>query len=129
MKEPEIKQLEKRISILEKYREQDKNQIHSLDTSLQVFINEMKNISQELKNIVKSFKETLSRTTENQQKEILYLQEKNDKLEAKVEKLDNKIEQETVVANANKWKSITSYTLTAILGSIITFILVKIGLK
>ena len=51
----EIKRLEKRVSVLEEYREKDKSQLHQLDTSLQVFINEMKNISDELKTIVSNF--------------------------------------------------------------------------
>lgn len=37
----------------------------------------------------------------------------------------NLIEQEP----ANKWKNITSYILTAIVGAIVTYVLVKIGLK
>ncbi len=49
--------------------------------------------------------------------------------EKKVEKLDAKIEQETVVANSEKWKKVTSYILTAVIGAIITFVLVKIGIK
>ena len=42
--------------------------------------------------------------------------------------LDNKVEQETVVADAEKWKKIVSYVLTAVVGAIITFILAKIGI-
>ncbi len=124
----EIKRLEKRISLLEEYREKDKNQLHALDTSLQVFINEMKNISEDLKTVVSNFKEAIMRSTNAQEKEINLLKERNEKLEKKVEKLDSKIEQETVVANSEKWKKITSYVVTAILGAIITFVLAKIGI-
>ena len=54
--EKQIKNLEDRVSKLEHYRENDKNQLHKLDTSLQVFINEMKNISEDLKTVVSNFK-------------------------------------------------------------------------
>lgn len=125
----EMKRLEKRISILEEYREKDKSQLHQLDTSLQVFINEMKNISSELQTVVANFKEAIIRSTNAQEKELLALKEKVIETEKKVEKLDAKVEQETVVANADKWKNISKYVLTAILGIIIAYIFMQLGLK
>lgn len=127
--EKQIKNLEDRVSKLEQYRENDKNQLHKLDTSLQVFINEMKNISEDLKTVVSNFKEAIIRSTNAQEKEIEMLKERNDKLEKRVEVLDTKLEQETVIADAEKWKKVTSYILTALIGAIITFVLAKIGLK
>lgn len=127
--EKQIKNLEDRVSKLEQYRENDKNQLHKLDTSLQVFINEMKNISEDLKTVVSNFKEAIIRSTNAQEKEIEMLKERNDKLEKRVEVLDTKLEQETVIADAEKWKKVTSYILTALIGTIITFVLAKIGLK
>lgn len=125
----EIKRLKERVSVLEEYREKDKSQIHQLDTSLQVFINEMKNISDELKTIVSNFKEAIIRSTNAQEKELISLKEKVMETEKKVEKLDAKIEQETVVANSEKWKKVTSYILTAVIGAIIAFVLAAIGIK
>lgn len=125
----EIKRLKERVSVLEEYREKDKSQIHQLDTSLQVFINEMKNISDELKTIVSNFKEAIIRSTNAQEKELISLKEKVMETEKKVEKLDAKIEQETVVANSEKWKKVTSYILTAVIGAIIVFVLAAIGIK
>lgn len=125
----EIKRLKERVSLLEEYREKDKSQIHQLDTSLQVFINEMKNISDELKTIVSNFKEAIIRSTNAQEKELISLKEKVMETEKKVEKLDAKIEQETVVANSEKWKKVTSYILTAVIGAIIAFVLAAIGIK
>lgn len=125
----EIKRLKERVSVLEEYREKDKSQIHQLDTSLHVFINEMKNISDELKTIVSNFKEAIIRSTNAQEKDINFLKERYDSLEKKLSALDNKVEQETVVANAEKWKKVTSYILTAIIGAIIAFVLAVIGIK
>lgn len=125
----EIKRLEKRITVLEEYREKDKSQLHQLDTSLQVFINEMKNISQELQTVVTNFKEAIIRSTNAQEKELLSLKEKVMENEKKLEKLDAKVEQETVVANSDKWKKATSYIVTAILSAIVSLVLIKIGLS
>lgn len=125
----EIKRLEERVAILENHRENDKNQLYELDKSLSVFINEMKNISNELQTIVSNFKEAIIRSTNAQEKELLSLKEKVIETEKKVEKLDAKVEQETVVANADKWKNISKYVLTTVLGIIIAYIFMKLGLK
>ena len=125
----DIKKLEKRVTKLEELREKDKSELHTLDTSLQVFISEMKNISEDLKGVVSNFKEAIIRSTNSMEKEIIDLKEKNEKLEKKVEILDVKIEQETVVADAEKWKKIVSYVCTAVVGAIVAFILAKIGIS
>lgn len=124
----EIAELKRRVNILEQYREKDKTELHQLDKSLQVFINEMKNISDDLKTVVSNFKEAVIRSTNATQKDINVLKERYDKLEKRLGNLDTKLEQETVVANSEKWKKITSYVITAILGAIIPFILAKIGI-
>lgn len=123
-----VTELDRRVTLLEQYREKDKSELHQLDTSLQVFINEMKNISEDLKTIVSNSKEAVMRSTAATEKEISILKEQLSKLEKQYNVLDNKVEQETVVANAEKWKKIVSYVLTAVVGAVITFILAKIGI-
>ena len=127
--ETEVENLKRRVTLLEQYREKDKSELHQLDTSLQVFISEMKNISEDLKNVVSNFKEAIIRSTNAQEKEIVALKEQFNKLERQYVALDNKLEQETVVANAEKWKKIVSYVGTAIVGAIIAFVLAKIGIN
>lgn len=124
-----IKSLEERIEKLEQYREKDKTQLYELDKSLSVFINEMKNISDELKTIVANFKEAIIRSTNAQEKELQVLKEKVTEQDKKIKELDVKVEQETVVANAEKWKKITSYIATAVVGAVVAFILAKIGIS
>ncbi len=123
-----VTELDRRVTLLEQYREKDKSELHQLDTSLKVFINEMKNISEDLKTIVSNSKEAVMRSTAATEKEINVLKEQLIKLEKQYTALDNKVEQETVVANAEKWKKIVSYVLTAVVGAVITFILAKIGI-
>ena len=125
----EIAELKRRVTILEQYREKDKSELHQLDKSLQVFINEMKNISDDLKTVVSNFKEAVVRSTNATQKDLNALKEQYDDLEKKFSALDNKVEQETVVADAEKWKKIVSYVGTAVVGAIVAFILAKIGIK
>ena len=124
-----VENLKRRVTLLEQYREKDKSELHQLDTSLQVFISEMKNISEDLKNVVSNFKEAIIRSTNAQEKEIVALKEQFSKLEKQYVALDNKLEQETVIANAEKWKKIVSYVGTAIVGAIIAFVLAKIGIN
>lgn len=125
----EIIELKRRVATLEEYREKDKSELHQLDKSLQVFINEMKNISDDLKTVVSNFKEAVIRSTNATQKDLSLLKEQYDNLEKKFSVLDNKVEQETVVADAKKWKKIVSYVCTAVVGAIVAFILAKIGIK
>ncbi len=125
----EIAELKRRVTILEQYREKDKSELHQLDKSLQVFINEMKNISDDLKTVVSNFKEAVTRATNATQKDLNVLKEQYDNLEKKFSALDYKVEQETVVADAEKWKKIVSYVGTAVAGGIVAFILAKIGIK
>lgn len=125
----EIKQLDKRVSALEEHREKDKHQVYELDKSLSVFINEMKNISEELKTIANNAKEAVVRSTTAHDKEIALLKDKVVEQEKKIEKLDVKLTQETIGANSEKYKKITGYIATFIIGAILSFVLVAIGLK
>lgn len=126
--ESEVENLKRRVTMLEQYREKDKSELHQLDKSLQVFITEMKNISEDLKTIVSNSKEAVMRSTAATEKEISALKEQFIKLEKQYTALDNKVEQETVVANAEKWKKAMSYIGTAIVGAIIAFVLAEIGI-
>lgn len=124
-----IIELEKRVETLEKHREKDKEQVHDLDKSLGTFIVEMKNISNELKTIVNNFKEAIMRSTDAQHKEVVALKEKVIENDKKIEKLSAKLDKETTGADAEKWKKYSSYVLTAIIGAIISFVLMQIGIK
>ena len=79
----EIAELKRRVTTLEQYREKDKSELHQLDKSLQVFINEMKNISDDLKTVVSNFKEAVVRSTNATQKDLNILKEQYKSLEKK----------------------------------------------
>lgn len=124
-----IKKLDQRITKLEEYREKDKTEIHELDTSLKVFITEMKGISSELQGIVANFKEAIVRSNTAQEKELNHLKEQVVEQGKKIEKLDAKLEAETVEADAKKYHELGKYVLTSIIAIIIGFIAAYLGLK
>ena len=127
--EQKIIALEKRVRKLEDQRETDKDQVHKLDTSLQVFINEMKNISNELKGLVDNFKETIIKTENAHEEDIKSLKEELTKTNQKVDNLSIKLHEETTGADAKKYRDIAKYVITAIIGAVISFIFTYLNLK
>lgn len=124
-----IRKLDERITKLEQYREKDKTEIHELDTSLRVFITEMKGISNELQSVVGNFKEAIIRSNSAQEKELGHLKEQVVEQGKKIEKLDAKLEAETVEADAKKYRETLRYIATTIIGIVIGFIAMYLGLK
>ena len=125
----EIKRLDERVTALEQHREQDKKQLYELDKSLGIFIEEMKHISSDLKNVVSNFKEAVSKSSEAQERELGHLKEQVVEQGKKIEKLDEKLEKETVEKDANKWRDITKYIITSVIGLVIGLIAMYLGLK
>ena len=123
-----LETLDNRVTKLEVKQDKLESLINNIDKTLQVSLERVQNIAEDLKTTSVNFKEAIMRSNTAQTKEIEQLKDKNDVLEKKLEKLDIKVEQETIVKDAEKWKKITSYVTTAILGAIVTFILAKIGL-
>ena len=126
--ETRVNEIERRVDKLENQREKDKDQLYQLDASLKTFVTEMKHISDDLKTVVTNFKEAIMRSTNAQEKELKTLKQKEIELENKLEKLDVKIQNETVGSDAKKWRNIISHVLSTVIGAIVTFVLVKIGM-
>lgn len=125
----EIKRLDERVTALEKHREQDKEQLFELDKSLGIFIEEMKHISMDLKNVVTNFKDAVNRSSEAQERELGHLKEQVVEQGKKIEKLDAKLEKETVEKDANRYREITKYIVTSVIGLIIGLVAMYLGLK
>ena len=125
----DIQKLEERVTKLENQREKDKAQVYELDKSLNIFIKEMKHISDDLKNVVTNFKEAIMNSTNAQEKEIQSLKEKIKQTDDKVDKLGAKLEQETIGEDAKKWKNISWYILTIAVGAVVGYIFSKLGIK
>lgn len=103
----DIKKLEDRIVKLEQYREKDKEQLYNLDKQVSYFISELKHIS--------SYKDEAVNKSYEQEK--------------KIESIKNKLQEETTGKDAKKYNDIIKYILTTILGLIIGYIFLVLGLK
>ena len=125
----EIQRLDERVTALEEHREQDKKQLFELDKSLGIFIEEMKHISNDLKNVVTNFKEAVSRSSEAQERELGHLKDQVVEQGKKIEQLDAKLEKETVEKDANKWRDVTKYIITSVIGLILGLVAMYLGLK
>ena len=128
MNASEIKRLDKRISLLEQYREKDKEQLFELDKALNGFITEMKHISTDLKSVVSNFKEAIMRSASAQEKELGHLHDTVTEQGKQIKALENKLEHETVEKDAKKWNETTKIIFTAIISAVIALVLATIGL-
>lgn len=118
----------KRIDALEIRVKNNEEVTNNIDKSLQVTVEQIKNIAEDLKQTSINFKEAMMRSNTANSKETEILKEKYNELEKKYEKLDTKIEQETVLKDAKNWRKIIEKIGLTILGAIIALILAKIGL-
>jgi len=122
----ENREFEVRICSLEKNQDKQERRLENLekvvnevDKTLQVSLEQLKNIAEDLKQTSINFKEAMMRSNMANSKETELLKEKCIDLEKKYEKLYNKIEQETVVRDAEAWrnskKQITAWIIAGVL--------------
>jgi len=114
----------KEIEILKNKQEKSEEVLNSLDKSLSITIEQIKNIAEDLKTTSINFKEAVNRSNNANSKETEILKEKYNELEKKYEKLDSKLEQETVLKDAENWrnskKQIISWCITVALAILAT---------
>lgn len=118
----------KRIDELAIRMKKNEEVTNNIDKSLQVTVEQIKNIAEDLKQTSINFKEAMMRSNTANSKETEMLKEKYNELEKKYEKLDTKIEQETVVKDAKNWRKLFEKIGLMILTAIVTLTLAKIGL-
>lgn len=116
----------KRLDALEERHSKSEDVLNNLDKSLSITIEQIKTIAEDLKTTSVNFKEAVMRSNTANAKETEILKEKCNELDRKIEKVNEKLEKETVVKDAESWrtskKQIWSWVLNVILG------LVAIGL-
>lgn len=122
----ENKEVDIRISNLERRQDKYENRLENLekvvnevDKTLQVSLEQLKNIAEDLKQTSINFKEAMTRSNTANLKETEVLKERCNELEKKYEKLYVKIEHETIGKDAENWRSskkqVTAWVITAIL--------------
>lgn len=115
----------KRIGEVEARVEQNEIILNNVDKSLSVTVEQIKNIAEDLKTTSVNFKEAIMRSNTANSKETEILKEKYSELEKKYEKLDIKVEQETIMKDAESWrtskKQIMAWIIATILGIVALF--------
>ena len=119
----------KRIDFLEKKQERSEEILNDIDKSLSVTIEQIKNIAEDLKTTSINFKEAVMRSNTANAKETEILKEKYNELEKKYEKLDSKLEQETVLKDANSWRTSKSKIVSWVITAILTIIATALGIS
>lgn len=118
----------KRIDELTVRMKKNEEVTNNIDKSLQVTVEQIKNIAEDLKQTSINFKEAMMRSNTANSKETEILKEKYNELEKKYEKLDTKIEQETVLKDAKNWRKLFEKIGLTLLGAVLALIIAKIGL-
>ena len=120
--EDKVLSLERRMDNVEKKAEKNEQVINELDKSLSLSMNQIESIAENLKQTSINFKEAVMRSNAANSKDTEVLKEKYKELDAKIEKVSEKLQQETVVKDANSWRTskerIISWIFTAIFGII-----------
>lgn len=120
--EDELESLEKRMDNIENRVERNEQIINEMDKSLSISMKQIETIAENLKQTSANFKEAVMRSNTSNAKDTEVLKEKCKELDAKIEKVNEKLEQETVVKDANSWRSskekAVSWALTIIFGLI-----------
>jgi uncharacterized coiled-coil protein SlyX len=118
--EDKVESLERRMDNVEKKAEKNEQVINELDKSLSLSMNQIESIAENLKQTSVNFKEAVMRSNAANSKDTEVLKEKYRELDAKIEKVSEKLTQETVVKDANSWRTskerIISWIFTAIFG-------------
>ena len=118
--EIKLAHLEDKVESLERKAEKNEQVINELDKSLSLSMNQIESIAENLKQTSVNFKEAVMRSNAANSKDTEVLKEKYRELDAKIEKVSEKLEQETVVKDANSWRTskerIISWIFTAIFG-------------
>lgn len=119
----------KRLNELEARVEQNEVVLNNVDKSLSVTVEQIKNIAEDLKTTSVNFKEAIMRSNTANSKETEILKEKYAELEKKYEKLDTKLEQETIIKDAESWRTSKKQVIAWVIATILGIVAIFFGLK
>ena len=119
----------KRLNELEARVEQNEVVLNNVDKSLSVTVEQIKNIAEDLKTTSINFKEAIMRSNTANSKETEILKEKYAELEKKYEKLDTKLEQETIIKDAESWRTSKKQVIAWVIATILGIVAIFFGLK
>ena len=119
----------KRLNELEARVEQNEVVLNNVDKSLSVTVEQIKNIAEDLKTTSVNFKEAIMRSNTANSKETEILKEKYAELEKKYEKLDTKLEQETIIKDAESWRTYKKQVIAWVIATVLGIVAIFFGLK
>ena len=119
----------KKITDLEKKQMSIEHVVNSLDKSLTLAVEQIKNIAEDLKTTSVNFKEAVMRSNTANSKETEILKEKYNQLERKYEKLDAKLEQETVMKDAQNWRDSRKQILAWVVAGVLALVASALGIS
>lgn len=103
--------------------------LNNIDKSLSVTVEQIKNIAEDLKTTSVNFKEAIMRSNTANSKETELLKEKYAELEKKYEKLDSKLEQETVLKDANNWRTSKKQVIAWVTVGVLALLVGALGIS
>ena len=117
--EERLKSNTKRLDHLEERFEKTEIIVNEMDKSLSISMEQIKTIAEDLKQTSINFKEAVMRSSNAQSKDTEALKEKCYELDQKIEKVNARLEKETVVKDAENWrtskKQIWSWVINVVL--------------
>lgn len=119
----------KKITDLEKKQTTIEHVVNSLDKSLTLAVEQIKNIAEDLRTTSVNFKEAVMRSNTANSKETEILKEKYNQLERKYEKLDAKLEQETVLKDAQSWRNSKKQIFAWVLAGVLAIVAGALGIS
>ena len=119
----------KRIDELTVRMKKNEEVTNNIDKSLQVTVEQIKNIAEDLKQTSINFKEAMMRSNTANSKETEILKEKYNELEKKYEKLSSKLEQETIGRDAKNWRDSKSKIISWAISIVLAIIAGVLGLS
>lgn len=119
----------KKIEDIEKKQTTIEHVVNSLDKSLTLAVEQIKNIAEDLRITSVNFKEAVMRSNTANSKETEILKEKYNQLERKYEKLDAKLEQETVLKDAQSWRNSKKQIFAWVLAGVLAIVAGALGIS
>lgn len=119
----------KRLDVAENRIDKNEEVLNNIDKSLSVTVEQIKNIAEDLKTTSVNFKEAIMRSNTANSKETELLKEKYAELEKKYEKLDSKLEQETVLKDANNWRTSKKQVIAWVTAGVLALLAGALGIS
>lgn len=122
-----LKYIDERLKNIEKRTQKNEDKINKLENSFSQSLIQVEQIAKDLKKTSENFKEAVMRSNIANEKETTIVKEKIKELTERIDKLNDRFEEETIIKDANTWKSIKKQALSWALNIILGIIALILG--